>query len=152
MVTPAGYSCLRKDRTNKRGDGAVLLCRCDLKIEEMPMEGNQYECLWAKVATPNQDYVASAYHPPSYDYCETHFIGFLVNSCDSVLVSTPNAKLITAGDVNQLNLKCLMQQSDLSQLVKSPTRKEKILDVILTNTPNLFGKVCCKKSLVQTDH
>ena len=92
------------------------------------------------------------YHPPSYDYSETDLIDFLANSCESLLSSVPNARVIIAGDVNQLNLTSLRQQTGLSQLVKNPTRKDKILDVFLTNTPNIFGNVCNAKCLVQTDH
>ena len=50
--------------------------------------------------TTNQDYVvASVYHPPTFDYHETAFIEFLVNSCESILATSPNARLILAGDL-----------------------------------------------------
>ena len=103
--------------------------------------------------TSNQDYVvASVYHPPTFDYYETAFIEFLVNSCESILATSRNARLIVAGDINKLDLKSLTQQSDLSQLVKTPTRNNSILDVFLTNTPNIFGKVCTSKSVTKSDH
>ena len=80
--------------------------------------------------TTNQDYVvASVYHPPTFDYYETTFIEFLVNSCESILATSPNARLIIAGDINKLDLKSLTQKSGLSQLVKTPTRNNSILDV-----------------------
>ena len=101
------------------------------------VRGNEYECLWAKVSTTNQDYfVASVYHPPTFDYYETAFIEFLVNCCESILATSPNARLIIAG----------------SQLVKTPTRNDSILDVLLTNTPHSFGKVCTSKSVTKSDH
>ena len=80
------------------------------------MSGNEYECLWAKVFTTNQDYfVASVYHLPTLDYCETIFIEFSVNSCENFLAASPNARLIIAGDIicNKLDLKSLLQQSGL---------------------------------------
>ena len=89
--------------------------------------------------TTNKDYfAASVYHPPTFDYYETAFIEFLVNSCESILATPPNARLIIAGDINKLDLKSLTQQSGLSQLVKTSTRNDSILDVFLTNTPNIF--------------
>ena len=95
------------------------------------------------VATSTSDYfVALVYHPPTFDYCETAFIDFLVNSCESILATSPNARLIIAGDINKLDLKSLSQQSGLSQLVKTPTRNDSILDVFLTNTPNIFFGEC----------
>ena len=95
---------------------------------------------------------ASVYHPPTFDYHETAFIDFLVNSCESILTTSPNARLIIAGDINKLDLKSLTQQSGLSQLVKTPTRNDSILDVFLTNTPNIFGRVCTSKSVTKSDH
>ena len=56
--------------------------------------------------TTNKDnFAASVYHPPTFDYYETAFIEFLVNSCESILATSPNARLITAGDINKLDLK-----------------------------------------------
>ena len=121
----------------------------------MDVRGNEYKCLWAKVSTTNQDYfVASVYHPPTFDYHETAFIDFLVNSCESILTTSPNARLIIiiAGNINKLDLKSLTQQSGLSQLVKTPTRNDSILDVFLTNTPYIFGRVCTSKSVAKSDH
>ena len=55
--------------------------------------------------TTNKDYfAASVYHPPTFDYYETAFIEFLVNSCESILATSPNARLIIAGDINKLDL------------------------------------------------
>ena len=65
--------------------------------------------------TTNEDYfVASVYHPPTFGYYETVFIDFLVNSCESIVATLPNARLIIAGDINKLDLKSLTQQSGLS--------------------------------------
>ena len=102
--------CLRRRiaSVNKSGvfikqikEEVELHCCVDVtgNLKKCPRDGNQYEYLWAKVATPNKDYnVAFIYHPHhphSYDYhCEINFIGFLVNSCESVLVSTPNTRLL----------------------------------------------------------
>jgi len=51
---------LRKDRATKRGGGVAILCRKDWKIEEIDVRGNEYECLWAKVSTTNQDYFVAS--------------------------------------------------------------------------------------------
>ena len=36
QVCPSGYSILRKDRTNRRGGGVVIVYRNDWKIEPLP--------------------------------------------------------------------------------------------------------------------
>ena len=66
-----------------------------------------------------------------------------------------HSRHLTECEVNYcwwLGLKSLTQQSGLSQLVKTPTRNDSILDVFLTNTPNIFGKVCTSKSVTKSDH
>ena len=94
----------------------------------------------------------NVYHPPTFDYYETAFINLTVNSSESILATSPNARLIIAGDINNLDLKSLTQQIGLSQLVKTPTRNDSILDVFLTNTPTIFGRVCSSKSVTKSDH
>lgn len=49
-------------------------------------------------------------------------------------------------------MKSLIQQSGLSQVVKTRTRKNNMPDVFFTNAPSVFGKVCCSKNLMNTDH
>ena len=122
-------------------------------MEEIDVPDNEYECLWARVSTTNEDYfVTSVYHPPTFDYYKTAFMEFLVNSGESILATSLNVRVIIAGDINKLDLKSLTQQSGLSQLVKTPTRDASILDVFLTNTPNIFGKVCTSKSVTKSYH
>ena len=111
----------RRERQDKRGGGVAIHCRTDRRIKEIRLDGNQYECLWDKLATSNREYhIASVYHPPTFEYSVTDFIDFLANFCESILLVTPNARIVIAGDVNQLVVKCLIEQSGFLQLVKSP--------------------------------
>ena len=57
-----------------------------------------------------------------------------------------------AGDVNQLDINCLLNQHSLAQIVKIPTRDVRTLDVFITNFPQLWSKVRAIKSLVRSDH
>ena len=42
---------------------------------EVDVCGNEYECLWVKVSTTNQDYfVASVYHQPTFKMIITKLI------------------------------------------------------------------------------
>ena len=103
LVTPDGYLMRLKDRTIKRGGGVAILCGNDWRMEEIDVPDNEYECLWARVSTTNQDYfVALVYHPPTFDYYEIAFIEFLVNSCETILATSPNVRVIIAGDNNKL--------------------------------------------------
>lgn len=57
IVTPEGHSILSKNGVDRRGGGIAILSRNDWKMEEIRMNGNENECLWAKISTPNQDYL-----------------------------------------------------------------------------------------------
>lgn len=114
---------------------------------------NPYECLWTKVITDNSVfYVVALYFPPSSEYLPDDLLDFLIDSCEKLLSSVPDAKLIIAGDINQLEIKTLLNYHSLTQIVKIPTRAQKILDVFVTNVPNYWGKVSAVKGLVRSDH
>ena len=110
QVCPSGYTILRKDRTNRRGGGVAILCRNDWKMEPLPNLTNSFECLWVKIATENSIfYVATIYHPPDHMYNPDDLVEFLANSCEQVLSTSPNTKII-AGDLNKLNIRTLLNQ------------------------------------------
>ena len=153
LVCPNGFSMIRKDRENRQGGGVAVICRNDWKLERLHAFQNPYECLWAKISTPNSEYyVAAVYHPPSPEYSSGDFLDFLIDAVERLLSFTPNARLIIAGDVNQLDINCLLNQHSLAQIVKIPTRGVRTLDVFITNFPQLWSKVRAINSLVRSDH
>ena len=114
---------------------------------------NIFECLGAKITTPNSTfYVAAVYHPPEPQYCPVELLDHLTNSCDRLLTDNPNSNLIICGDLNQLDYKDFLTQLNLLQMVKTPTRKDKILDVFITNVPHFWRKVSVAQGLVRSDH
>ena len=76
----------------------------------------------------------------------------MVDTCERIMLSDPNARIIIGRDVNKLNITELITQHPLQQMVKSPTRSERILDVFLTNYPLLWRKPFVFNSLVRSDH
>ena len=148
-----GFSMIRKDRENRQGGGVAVICRNDWKLERLHGFQNPYECLWTKISTPNSEYyVAAVYHPASSEYLSGYLLDFLIDAVERLLSSTPNARLIIAGDVNQLDINCLLSQHSLAQIVKIPTRGASTLDVFITNFPQLWTKVRAIKSLARSDH
>ena len=143
LICPDGYVMVRKDRNGTRAGGGVKVINAN----------EQFETLWCKVTTPNsQFFAASVYHPPDPIYEPADLLNFLSETCDQILHDDPNAKIVIAGDTNQLNIKDLMQQHGLHQMVKVPTRRDKILDVFLTNCPLLWKPGKVHKGLVRSDH
>ena len=155
LICPDGYVMVRKDRNGIRaGGGVAVICRKDWKIKAINANGQfEFETLWCKITTPNSEFfAASVYHPPDPIYEPAALLNFLSETCDQILHDDPNAKIVIAGDINQLQIKDVMQQHGLHQMVKVPTRRDKILDVFLTNCPLLWKPGKVHKGLVRSDH
>ena len=124
MVILYGYVMVRKDRNGIRaGGGVAVICRKDWKIKAINANGQfEFETLWCKITTPNSEFfAASVYHPPDLIYEPADLLNFLSETCDQILHDDLNAKIVIAGDINQLQIKDLMQQHGLHQMVKVPT-------------------------------
>ena len=62
-------------------------------------------------------YVATIYHPPDHTYNPDDLIEFLSDSCEHLLLTAPNTKIIIAGDIlNKLNISSLLEQQPLFQM------------------------------------
>ena len=96
------------------------------------------ECTWCEIKTVNSKYyVASLYHPPNPMCQESELLNQLSESIEQIFQWESNAKIIVAGDVNQLRIKDIMYQHNMEQMVRKPTRGQKVLDIFLTNCPHL---------------
>ncbi len=155
LICPNGYSIIRKDRRERIGGGIAIICRHDWQLSGLGSSfHNTFECLWVKVQTPNSAYyIAALYNPPDTDQrTSLDLIDHLMDSCELLQSADPNAKIIIGGDINQLDIKPLLNQLCLKQMVKSPKRGQHILDVFITNAPHLWAKVSIQKCLVRSDH
>ena len=153
LVCPEGFTIIRKDRNDSRVGGSVaIFCRNDWKIQIYD-SGTDFECLWCNVSSENSEYfIAAVYNPPDPIYNEADLIEYLMDTCEKIMSSDPNARIIIGGDINKLNVMELIVQHSLQQMVKLPTRGERVLDVFLTNYPLLWRKPIVFNSLVRSDH
>ena len=154
LICPPGYNIARKDRRDTRGGGVAILCRNDWKMENILNVENMFECIWVKIITKNSVFnVATIYHPPGdCGYKDKDLTDYLIDSCEQILLRDPNMKIIIAGDINKLNIHELLSQQSLIQMVKTPTRRNNILDVFITNVPHYWKKVQVTKGLLRSDH
>ena len=101
----AVYATVRnKDRPYDRlAGGVAVFCKNNGELEEF---SNPYECLWPKITTNDSIFYLSAiHHPPSSEYQSNDLLDFLTDSYERLLSLEPHAKLIMAGDINQLGTK-----------------------------------------------
>ena len=92
------------------------------------------------------------YHPPNPMYQESELLNHLSESIEQIFQLESNAKIIVAGDVNQLKIKDIMCQHNMEQMVRKPTRGRKVLDIFLTSCPHLWNPPKVFHGVVKTDH
>lgn len=156
-----GYCVIRRDRVVCRcrrtdcvnahkGGGILVYIRSSMRWEVVDVADN-VESLWIKIETSNEShptYVNASYHPPSSQGHE--LIRYLCNTLRSFQSIYP--KIFIAGDFNRLDLTDVELEGGLTTLQSPPTRLNAILDLILTNRPDLVLKTSCFTPLVESDH
>ena len=111
------------------------------------------ESIWCEIETANSKYyVASVYHPPEPTYQESEFLNHLSESIEQILQWESNARIIIGGDVNQLKINDIVSQHNMEQMVRKPTRGQKVLAIFLTNCPHLWNHPRIFNSVVKSDH
>ena len=83
--------------------------------------------------------IAGIHHPPDPQYCHVELL-------EHLHTDNPNRNLIISGDRQDI-----LTQLNLLQMVNTPTRKNKILDVFITNLPHFLRKVSVAPGLVRSD-
>ena len=93
---------------------------------------------------------ATVYHPPSSD--DVRFRDHLFDSLKTLESKFPNCGIIIGGDFNRADVSLIKKHFHLKQIVKSPTRKDAILDLILTNLGNHFNTPSVLSPFGLSDH
>ena len=71
-------------------------------------------------------------------------LDYLATSLTTIEGRYPGCGILLTGDFNRLNISRLLHRFKLKQLVSTPTRGHQILDLIITNMPNLYDKAQTK--------
>ena len=67
-------------------------------------------------------------------------LDYLSTTLTTIEGQYPGCGILLSGDFNRLNVSRLRTQFKLKQLVCKPTRGDQILDLVLTNFPQLYDK------------
>lgn len=148
-VFPTGYTCYRKDR-NGHGGGVFILIDSSIRSSQIDVDAGVSEVVLCKLELPNRIAltVCSFYRPPN---ASPDVLTRLQSAIDEVHSDT----VVIGGDFNLPDLKwdasntatvtgiCNTEMMNmvnlhaLHQLVLTPTRGNNILDLLLTNRPEL---------------
>ena len=147
VVDIPGYSIIRRDRmSNDHGGVCLYITENGSRFKQLRELSccDDHEVLWVQLR-PNRLprgfsslIVAVVYHPHWAETENSSMREHLFRSLSLAESKCPNCALIVAGDFNRLGIKSLKKHFRLKQIVKKPTRKDAILDLILTNLHDFY--------------
>jgi len=161
-----GYRLFRRDRRAKRGGGIALYIEKSIPCEELSLKNSheQVESLWVRIRDRGNKgnlVVDVCYRPPDQEETtdQAVFLQLQEASCLQSLIllgdfNHPNIcwKSSTAkGRLSRRFLECT-EDNFLSQVINTSTRRDAILDLMLTNASELIGAVKTGGSLGRSDH
>ena len=146
VIDIPGYSVLRKDRASESHGGICLYLKdTSYKTLDELSCCQDHEVLWVKLRPKRLprgfSYLIAGvvYHPhwtaTENDCMRDHLFQSLLLAESRFL----NCALIVAGDFNHLDVKSIQRHFWLKQIVKKPTRKNAILDLVLTNMHDYYA-------------
>ena len=157
LLCIAGYTVFRKDRTDGRSGGGILVYVKDsLPCQSLPqLDVIDTEVLWLLYRRPlmpreiSHILIGAVYHPPNG--CVGPMLNHLISSMDAISRLHPSLGIILLGDFNHLPDNQL-RLYPLKQLVSSPTRQSAILDKIYTNISSWFQTATILPAVSGSDH
>ena len=150
VVDIPGYSIIRKDRSSEEHGGMCLYikdgCFKYKQLNDISCCAD-HEVLWVQL-TPSRlprgfsSIVAAVVYHPHWTLLENNSMrDHLFQSLALFELKYPNSALIVAGDFNRLDITSIKKHFRLKQIVKKPTRKNAILDLVLTNLHQLISRI-----------
>lgn len=153
LSLPSSLIIFRKDRTGSRGGGMVVVIN-KLHHHSPISVDSPLEIVWASCHIVHVTCVIGAYYRPSNSNSE--FSELLGDAIEQITQKFPNSLFFLGGDFNYPEIdwstlsafhhnnrsECirflqLLLYHNLTQLVHKPTRKDRVLDLVLTNSPEI---------------
>ena len=160
LVLIDGYKTFRKDRVHGRGGGVCAFVSADIPCKRrQDLEDPSFECMWCwlrPVRLPRKIsglICAILYNPPDTPLPEqNNLVKYMVDKLDVIRTAHPDCGVVLLGDYNRLEICDLLIHQNLKQIVRTPTRGEHVLDLIVTNLPELYNEPSIIAPLGTSDH
>ena len=140
-------SCPRAGGRTGGGVG-IVANSVDYTIKKLNIKNpDKVECVWSVARGKKsarglelQNIVCASFYSPPNSRKNSKLTDHLISSVHYLQVKFPNSCIILGGDKNKLKLGPILDGlPGFQQIVTKVTYKDKILDVILTNKPQLFS-------------
>ena len=162
------YNLFRGDR-NRDGGGVALYVNDSFNCIRRPdLENRDMEMLWVELKLGSYRILLGVcYRPPNQSSDQIESFIELLSDTLYAIPSRPNQSLILMGDFNdrctswdsdhsdsELGLKLvnLVSSLNMSQLITKPTRNTKLLDLLITDSPDYFTDVDVLPVIDNLDH
>ena len=104
------------------------------------LQVNNIEVLWAWLRPKRLRgvpciIIGTIYHPPPPNADDNEMLTYLSTTLSTIESQYPDCGILLAIDFNGLNVSRLLTQFNMKQLVRSPTRGDRIIDLALINLP-----------------
>ena len=141
---------LIRNNVLRSSGGVSIIVKNDIPVTRLNINvPDHIECLWVSLRPKwlprkiSNIVVAGVYYPGSksiYAPNQEDIILHLTSTVHQLYKKYANPLFLLMGDFNDLKVDDICDACNLHQIVKVPTRKNAILDLILTNTSNNFYK------------
>ena len=169
LILPSPYNVLRND-CGSRGGSVLLAVKSNISCSRHPdLEEDICELLWAEIPLKNSGsyFLGVFYRPPSSDM---NYLEGLKRSLEKVTVVCDHTNIVLLGDFNfpdiDWDLICPSQPNVLShyfcdnivnfygfsQLIDEPTRRDAILDLVISNRPESIKNIQILDGIGSSDH
>src|SRR6218665_1169026 len=149
-----GYQLLRRDRVGRIGGGVAIYAAAgyNTTICQVSNDNHTFEFLWVKAVNEKGVAIIGAlYHPPKPIYPVVDLYDYIERTLDEILSTNVGAEVSLCGDFNALSVSEITLRTGLIPLVTTPTRGEKLLDMIMTTPPQRHN-IKVVTPTARTDH
>jgi endonuclease/exonuclease/phosphatase family metal-dependent hydrolase len=159
------YSVYRRDRVTDSHGGVMFLVKNSLSSEQISRD-SQIEILWVLVDFGTHRTVFGVYYRAHVSHVVE--LDLLREELAFVTAAYPNVPIVIVGDFNMPDINWadgfspsiykqdeylnLFSEYNLTQVVDKPTRRDKILDLVLVSEPCSILKVDTHAPLGKSDH
>jgi exonuclease III len=139
------YNFISKNRTTGIHGSVGLYIKDSIKFRSLAhLQVNSIEVLWAWLGPKMLPrgvpcvIIGTIYRPPNAN--DNEMLDYLSTTLTTIEGHYPGCGIFLAGDFNRLTVSRPSTQFRMKQLIRSPTRGDRILDLVLTNLPQIYDK------------
>ena len=158
VLTILGYVLQRRERPTCEGGVCTFVSSSIPFKRRSDLESPDHECMWLWLRPPRLPrpfsgiIVGAMYFPHAPADEQRVRASYIIECIDSVKSAHPDCGMVLLGDFNTLDVKNILTNHTLKQLVREPTRGNSVLDLVISNLASYYNKPVVSAHLGSSDH